>query len=555
MKAALFPACSAKALAVAAALAVLTPAPSVLAQVSVPATPAADPASEPSVRQVTPFMAAVAEAAARDRGLAEFYMETGYAPIWTGQDTVHAQRRNALMNALAKSGDHALPIGSYDIEGLMAMLGAVETQRDLGAAEVALSQVFIRYANDVHAGVLEPQKIDSGIAREVPRRDSKELLQAFTETAPTRFLRSLPPTAPEYARLMRAKIQLEDQQARGGWGPKVPARALKPGQSGPAVVALRNRLIAMGYMERSAAATYDGALEDAVRLFQMDNGLEQDGVAGAATITAVNKTIAERLPNIIVAMERERWMNKDRGARHVWVNLTDFSSAIVDNDQVTFRTRSVVGKNVPDRRSVEFSDVMDHMVINPSWNVPRSIARKQYIPAILSNPGAAGHLQLVDWRGQVVSRGSVDFSRYSVRNFPFNLKQPPSRGNALGLVKFMFPNRHNIYLHDTPAKSLFARDRRDFSHGCIRLRDPFDFAYTLLERQEDDPKGFFHSVLDTGAETRVDLDQPIPVHLVYRTAYTTAKGRVQFRNDVYGRDGKIFDALQRAGVALSAVQS
>jgi murein L,D-transpeptidase YcbB/YkuD len=165
------------------------------------------------------------------------------------------------------------------------------------------------------------------------------------------------------------------------------------------------------------------------------------------------------------------------------------------------------------------------------------------------------HLKLVDRRGRVISRERVqDFTRFNAQNFPFDMKQPPSRSNALGLVKFMFPNRYNIYLHDTPHKNLFGRDVRAFSHGCVRLNDPFDFAYALLARQEEDPQGFFKSVLATGQETYVDLEQHVPVHLVYRTAFTQAKGRTQYRLDVYGRDARIWKALEAAGVSLTALQ-
>jgi len=309
-------------------------------------------------------------------------------------------------------------------------------------------------------------------------------------------------------------------------------------------------------MRRSAVATYDSELQKAVQAFQSDNGLKTDGIAGNGTMAEINKQIEDRLPNIIVAMERERWMNIPRGKRHVWVNLTDFTAAIMDNDQVTFKTRSVIGKDTFDRRSPEFSDTMEYMEINPYWNVPRSIAVNEYLPRMIaSGGGAAGHLQLVDSRRRVVSRGSVNWGEVSARNFPYDLRQAPSRGNALGLVKFMFPNSHNIYLHDTPSKSLFAREQRAFSHGCIRLNDPFDFAYELLKPQTDDPVEFFQSRLRSGENIQVPLETPIPVHIVYRTAFTNAKGRLNFRRDVYGRDAKIFNALIGAGVVLGSYPS
>jgi murein L,D-transpeptidase YcbB/YkuD len=163
-------------------------------------------------------------------------------------------------------------------------------------------------------------------------------------------------------------------------------------------------------------------------------------------------------------------------------------------------------------------------------------------------------MRLTDARGQLVNRGEVDFTQFDKRNFPFDIKQPPSNRNALGLVKFMFPNAQNVYLHDTPAKSLFSRETRAYSHGCIRLQKPFEFAYALLARQTDDPEGTFHNVLKTGRETKIDLVQNIPVHIIYRTATVPAKGKAHYRRDVYGRDGKIWKALEQAGVALDAVR-
>ncbi len=505
--------------------------------------------------QVTPFMQAVAESAAKHPEIAAFYKANGYKPIWTGKSGKDKSRRAALLSALKAAGNHALPVGAYDLDLLQVNPRKIKSKRELGQVEVALSKLFLDYARDMQTGVLTPRRVDSGIVRAVPIRDGTKLLAAFYQSSPKGFLKSLPPKSPEYARLLKAKLALEKQLGKGGWGPKVPAKSLKPGESGGAVVAMRNRLIAMGYMRRSASQTYDANLQKAVQLFQQEHGLSPDGVAGPGTMKELNKQIEDRLPSVLVAIERERWMNMPRGKRHIWVNLTDFSAAIIDNGKVTFKTRSVIGHTDLDRRSPEFSDVMEYMEINPNWNVPRSIAVKEYLPKMIaSGGGSAGHLQLVDSRGNVVSRGAVNWGAYTPKSFPFNLRQPPSRGNALGLVKFMFPNKHNIYLHDTPAKSLFARETRAFSHGCIRLNDPFDFAYAILAKQTKDPVGTFQGHLNSRRNTRINIEQPIPVHLVYRTAFTTAKGRLNFRRDIYGRDAKIYKALVNAGVVLRAVR-
>ncbi len=503
--------------------------------------------------QVTAYKQAVAQAASSDKALAEFYKARKYKSIWTGRTGKDGQRRKAFLAALSKAANHGLPIKRYDPAVIKAQLKAAKSGQDRGRMEVEMSRLFLQYAGDLRSGIVNPRKIDSGLVRSVQRWGRLETLVAFEKSSPKGFFKKLVPSTPEYVRLMKEKLRLEKLVGRGGYGPKVGAASLKAGSAGGHVVALRNRLIAMGYLKRSASQSYDANMKKAVQLFQLDNGLPTDGQAGKATIAEINKPAAYRLQSIMVAMERERWFNRPRGKRHVLVNLTDFTAKIIDNDKVTFVTRSVVGKNVGDRRTPEFSDVMEFIIINPTWNVPRSIATKEYLPLLKRNPNAVSHLRVVDSRGRTVSRGAVNFSQYTAKTFPFNLKQPPSRGNALGLVKFMFPNKYNIYLHDTPSKNLFARNVRAFSHGCIRLQQPFDFAYALLAKQVANPQEFFHAKLKTGSETRVDLKEPVPVHLIYRTAISKPKGGVQFRRDVYGRDAKIFNAMLKAGVVLRSI--
>ncbi len=503
--------------------------------------------------QVSGFKQAIAEAAAADPALAQFYAGRDYKPIWTTKSD--AGRRSAFFKALAGADNHGLPAKRYDAAGLKARFETLQTERDRGALEVAMSAAFLSYAQDVQTGALEPKRVDSGIVREVPRRDRQSLLTAFASSNANGFLRSLPPKAPQYAQLMKAKLDLEKTLGRGGWGARVAAKSLGPGDAGDAVIALRDRLFAMGYLKRSAAASYDANLQKAVQQFQIDNGLAPDGVAGAGTLDEINRGPDERLQSVIVAMERMRWMNGgDLGKRHIWVNLPDFTVRVIDNGKITFESVTVVGQNQPDRRSPEFSDQMEMMVVNPSWNVPRSITVKEYLPMMQRNANAAGHIKVIDGRGRVVPRSAIDFASYTERNFPFAMKQPPSDGNALGLVKFLFPNKYNIYLHDTPSKSLFNKETRAFSHGCIRVGQPFDLAYVLLAKQASDPQAEFRRHLQSGQESTIALKEPVPVHLVYFTAWPTPKGRIEYRRDVYGRDGRIFDALVKAGVVLRAVQ-
>ncbi|WP_411352850.1 murein L,D-transpeptidase [Leisingera aquaemixtae] len=500
------------------------------------------------------FRQAVAESASADDAVARFYRENGYQAIWTGADEASRQRRSALLAALNDTRAHGLPDRSAEVNGLLQQMQQARTTRDFGLVEAALSRALVDYATDLQTGLLVPSRIDDGMVRKKHTVDGASFLAGIRDAQPFAYMRSLVPASPQYRGLMREKLRLEQVLAAGGWGPVVQAKALEPGEQGPAVIAMRNRLMAMGYLPRSAARGYDAAMVQAVQSFQADHGLETDGVAGAGTLAEVNKPVSDRLKSVIIAMERERWLTPDRGERHILVNQTDFTAKIVDNGDVTFETRSVIGKNTHDRRSPEFSDEMEHMVINPSWYVPRSIITKEYLPKLRNNPNAVGHIQITDRRGRVVNRNSANFAQYTARNFPYSMRQPPSRSNALGLVKFMFPNKYNIYLHDTPQKSLFAREVRAFSHGCIRLAQPFEFAYALLARQTEDPKAFFHRILNSGQETKVELEQKVPVHIIYRTAVVSSKGRAEFRRDVYGRDAKIWAALERAGVVLPSVQ-
>ena len=508
--------------------------------------------STPAVAQSLEFRQAVAQASAGDPDLVAFYRERDFQGIWSRSSD--RNRRNALLAAFETADDHGLPADLYDADGLIAQLQAARTPQQQGELEVAISRKFLEYARDVQTGLLTPSRVEAAIHRQVPLRSRLSTLRSFEQSSPAAFLRALPPNAPEYTRLMAEKMRMERIVGEGGWGPTVRGRKYERGNSGAGVVALRNRLIAMGYMERSTTQTYDDSIVAGVQRFQQAHGLAIDGTAGPGTLAELNKSPEQRLQSIIVAMERERWINRPRGERYIWVNITDFTAKIFDNGVETFSTRSVVGARDEDRETPEFSDVMEFMVINPSWYVPRSIITKEYLPQLQQDPTAVRNLLITDRNGRVVDRTTADFSGYTETNFPYSMREPPSQGNALGLVKFMFPNRHNIYLHDTPAKSLFGREVRAYSHGCIRLADPFDFAYTLLAKQVGNPEEVFQAHLRTGRERRVDLEAPVPVHLIYRTAFVPADGRVQFRRDIYGRDARIWNALAREGVVLRAVR-
>ena len=502
---------------------------------------------------VTALKQSIAEAASKDPDIAAFYRARNFKPIFVS--TGDGRRRAALLKAFAAAGDHGLPEARYDAPGLKTLFRDAKTAPDRGRVEVEAARRFLSYADDLRTGILNPRAVERSIVVDVPSYDRTQTLQAFAKSSPNGFMRKLNPRKPEYVRLQKEKLRLEKLMAKGGWGEVVQATSLKPGATGGAVVQLRNRLISMGFMRRSASQAYDDKLQNAVQQFQISHGLAADGIAGASTIKEINKSVQDRLSQVLVALERNRWEPQPLERKYVWVNLPDFHVHIMEKGKSTFRSRVVIGKQTEDRKTPEFSDVMEFMVINPSWYVPRSIVTKEYLPLMQRNPNAQGQLQVISRSGKVVPRSAINFGAYNERNFPYSMKQPPSKGNALGLVKFMFPNKYNIYLHDTPSKSLFGKEVRAYSHGCVRVHKPFDFAYALLKAQERDPEGYFQSILRRGAERRVDLAEPMPVHLVYFTAWVDAKGRAHYRRDVYGRDARIFAALRKEGVTADRVRS
>jgi murein L,D-transpeptidase YcbB/YkuD len=500
---------------------------------------------------------ALAEAVSLHGSIHEFYQDRDFVPLWTDGSVASEHRRLALIASFAEVNSHGLAPQSTDVESLLAGISAETSFAELAQVELNLTRAYLRYARSVGTGMVKPNEISPDeMVRRVKPVDTKVLLDLVSGPNPAAALASVPPQSRQYLGLRKQKRRLERIIDAGGWGMKIPdGPTLQIGDSGPRVIALRDRLVRLGFLEPTAQPEFDLGLDFAVKAFQSRHGLSQDGVVGQGTLAELNKSASDRWMSVIVALERERWLPRDLGVRHILVNQTDFTAKIFDHGDVSFETRAVIGQNVKDQRSPEFSDLMEHMVINPSWHVPRSIITKEYLPQLQADPYAVNFLEITDTTGAAIGREDVDFTQFTEETFPFAMRQPPSASNALGLVKFMFPNRHNIYLHDTPQKSLFARERRAFSHGCIRLRDPFDFAYALLALQEDDPVTYFQRTLNSGREATVPLKTPVPVHLIYRTAIIGPRGEVGYRRDVYGRDGQIWNALRAAGVSLVEINS
>ena len=424
----------------------------------------------------------------------------------------------------------------------------------LAALEGAFSAATLRYAHDAYMGRIEPQDVSIDFDPESKRLDAADLLTRLaTSDAPDQILLALDPTSREFATL-KAALAKYDEGTQTPPPPVVPpGPLLKAGMTDPRVAVLRQRLNVPA-PALTDASVYDDTLVAAVEDFQTGAGLSADGIVGNATLAALNKDATSTITkeDIIANMERWRWLPHDLGTFHVLVNIPEFRVSVIDNDQTTFSTRVIVGK--PSTPTPSFSNSIKNIVVNPYWNVPPSIVAKEIAPSMLRNPGYLDHenMQIVSG-AHVIDASAIDWSSVTQSNWRYSIRQLPGNGNALGRIKFLFPNAHNVYLHDTPSKSLFANAVRAYSHGCVRVQNPMDFANALLQAEPgltvDELQAMFGNT-----ERWVNLKTHIPVHIAYFTVRADADGTLHSFRDIYGNNQRLKDMLAGKAVAPEANQ-
>ena len=417
----------------------------------------------------------------------------------------------------------------------------------LAALETAFSAAAARYAQDAYGGRVAPTQV-SKLWTITPRviNDAEMLMKLAGSDTPDQILRDLSPKHREFLQLKAALAKFYDGSVIDAAVTIPDGPALKPGMKDERVTLLRQRLDVpepeIAETAGAAAAAdinYDDVLVEAVKGFQDSLGLTADGVVGPATVAALNGGSATTKDDIIANMERWRWQPDSFGDFHVHVNIPEFKLVIMDHGKQHYTTRVVVG--TPKNQTPMFFDEIEHIVVNPYWNVPASIATNEIAPALARNPGylAGQNMELLHG-GKVVNAAAIDWSTANIRNF--HIRQRPGAGNALGRIKFLFPNQHDVYLHDTPSKSLFQRSFRAYSHGCVRVQNPMEFAGALLALEPTVTVASLESMFGN-SERWVNLETHIPVHITYFTLRVDEDGTIRSYGDVYGLNKRLISLL------------
>jgi murein L,D-transpeptidase YcbB/YkuD len=416
--------------------------------------------------------------------------------------------------------------------------------------DLLLTDAFLVYASHLINGHVNPETIDPEWFVEGSEIDLVEVLHdALTTGGVEDALDRLRSTSHCALRLRGALARYQALADEGGWSAIPTGSKMEKGDRGERIRLVRERLAIVGYGLYGSAGDpehFDDDLDRAVRLFQERHGLEVDGIVGRNTLAELNVTAAQRARQIMVNMERWRWLPRDLGERHLLINIANFEMQVFEAGDHVMDMRAIVGRSY--RRTPVFSDMITYLVINPYWNVPNSIAVKDKLPILKENPDylEENNMRVFGgWESDALEldADTIDWTGFTAESFPYRLRQDPGPANALGRIKFMFPNKFNVYLHDTPARELFNQTVRAFSSGCIRIEQPLELAEYLLRADPGWSRPAILAAIDRGEEQTVRLPEPIRVYILYCTAWVDDDGSVQFRRDIYERDEAVADAL------------
>ena len=466
------------------------------------------------------------------------YRSFGDNPLWLSEDGLHSDRAFALANAVLQVEQDGMRMDAYPVGPLAQAMTAVTqtktpTADQLADADVILTSAFVALGEDYLTGQVDPKTVAQNwhINPDNEKVDSA-LVRAMRISALDKAIATMRPQDPDYSGLRKELDRFQQIVVKGGWKGVPQGEAVKPGESMSAqrITALRQRLALEGFAspaDSSGAAVYDRAIAGAVANFQARHGIVVDSMLGKETVDALNQSAAYRTAQIAANLERMRWLPRNFGTRFIYVNVPAFRLEAYDNGQKALDMRVIVGQDYEDKATPVFSDVMETVVFRPYWNVTPDIAAKEIFPKMNADPGflAANDYELYQEGGAT------------------RVRQRPGEKNALGRVKFLFPNDFNIYLHDTPDQDLFKKDVRAFSHGCIRVEKPLELAQWVLGWDA----GRVQSATEGAKNNSVKVPQKIPVFITYGTAYIR-DGQLYFGNDLYDRDDKLVAQVMRGAL-------
>ena len=482
--------------------------------------------------------------------LKRFYAKRNYQPIWWPSAESSKHSLNIVLSFLTNAEQHGLNNQDYELDELIRLKerdGAGFVSLEL---ELKIMQSLLLLARDLRSGRFFAAKADPDWHIQPQRFDSVEYIhEAINSTDLVQFLGELPPQTAHYQLLKSALIWYRNLDAQIQSWPLIPESILiRPNTSHTNIPLIRNRISLFNTIQNNPqygiATTpnerYDFGLVEAVKRFQEQHGLNPDGVIGKQTIIALNKAPKQRIQQIRANMERLRWMPRNLGERYVLVNIAGFYLSAIEGGKHVLEMRIIVGRDY--RSTPSFDSRLSHLVLNPYWNVPSSIALKDLLPKQQHNPAffASQDIRVFSKHNynSPINPDSIDWN--SIKGgFPYVLRQNPGKKNALGYIKFLFSNPFSIYLHDTPSKQLFQKDIRTFSSGCIRLEKPWELAEFVLNGNNSDIN--LTEKIKSGETITINLPKQMPIYLTYLTAWVDDQNHIHFAEDVYGRDKRLIE--------------
>jgi murein L,D-transpeptidase YcbB/YkuD len=498
-----------------------------------------------------------------------FYRLNTFTPLWVTSEGLNERARRVL-GLLSRAEEEGLTasdylpptLGSFQ-DSALAIRGDVV---HLARLDIAVTAMALRYAEHLHSGRIIPKRLSGYYDLEPDQLDLGHTLYELSYRAlPDLYLSSLAPSHPAYSAMKATLAQLRKEGLRNEPAAILGGKRVKPGERDARVISVRARMVEAGLLSDDNALAWmlghagdepdlkayeevlDNALSKALKAFQAKNKIRQTGWIDKTTVAALNaKPAQNNTQKLAMNMERVRWLPREVGQRYILVNQAAFELRLMEQNKIAWSTKVIVGK--PETQTFVFSDEMETVVINPYWGVPQSIIRYEMMPYLARDRGYLDRegFEVVNARGKVVSSRSVNWWAYGSK-IPFGVRQPPGDDNALGRIKFLFPNAHDIYMHDTPTKKLFSEDVRAFSHGCVRVENPRELAEHVLgwERKQID------DMIATGQNRDIDLSKHIPVHLNYFTAWPDASGKITFYPDIYNRDTRLDKAINTITVVAN----